>query len=136
MVLFHHSKNIDIPPRLSVVMNIFLWIEYAIFRWFWRGKDQFFVPIYRQTISRQVYLNCRDWFQREAGGNTHIFFYSTIVVLLWYYCSTIVLLYHFIVHVQLLQSLPVWPVSQFLLWRQYIVHVAAWFRMRHRLVYM
>lgn len=59
----------------------FLWIEYAIFRWFWRGKDQFFVPIYRQTISRQVYLNCRDRFQREAGGNTHIFFYSTIVVL-------------------------------------------------------
>lgn len=73
-----------LPQHLSVEMNIFLWIEYAIFRWFWRGKDKFFVPIYRQTISRQVYLNCRDWFQREAGGNTHTFFYSTIVVLLWY----------------------------------------------------
>lgn len=60
----------------------------------------------------------------------------SFIVLLWYYFSTIVLLYHFIVHVQLLQSLPVWPVSQFLLWRQYIVHVAAWFRMRHWLVYM
>lgn len=60
----------------------------------------------------------------------------SFIVLLWYYFSTIVLLYHFIVHVQLLQSLSVWPVSQFLLWRQYIVHVAAWFRMRHWLVYM